>query len=241
MQNIKRFYKAVAVGEGVAGYAILLDGRAVRTPAKAPLEVASAALASAIAAEWDAQEQEVKAASMAMNNLACTAIDIVGPRRSEIIDDLVGYGGHDLICYWADEGGELLRRQQQHWQPLLDWTAGSLAAPLVKICGVVSQDQPAASLAALKAVVEQHDPMTLTGLASAVQASGSLVVGLALSHGRLTAEEAHTVSQLDEIFQAERWGEDAEAAARRQALRDDLKSAERFLALARRVEDGEAV
>ncbi len=237
MRNIKRFYKAVTVGKGADGYAILLDGRAVRTPAKAPLEVASTALARAIAEEWDVQDQEVDAAGMAMNNLACTAIDIVGPRRSEIIDDLAGYGGHDLICYWTDEGGELLRRQQQHWQPLLDWASESLAAPLVRICGVVSQDQPTASLAALKAVVEEHDPMTLTGLASAVQASGSLVVGLALSLGRLTAEEAHTVSQLDEIFQAERWGEDAEATARREGLRQDLVSAERFLALARQAEN----
>lgn len=135
MQKIKRFYEAATVGRGSDGYAILLDGRAVRTPGKATLEVGSAVLAEAIAEEWQAQDEEVDPTSMPMNNLACTAIDIVTPRQQEIVEDLAGYGGHDLICYWTDESGDLLSRQQQHWQPLLDWAAQSLSAPLLKTCG----------------------------------------------------------------------------------------------------------
>lgn len=233
MQDIKRFYKAATAGPVAEGFAILLDGRAVRTPAKAPLVVPSQALAEAIAAEWQAQDETVQVAGMALNNLTCTAIDIVAPQRRKIVDDLAGYGGHDLLCYWADGEEELLRRQQQAWQPLLDWAAESLSAPLRKTCGVISQDQPPESLEALQRAVEAHDALELTGLSAAVQASGSLVVGLALSLGRLGGAEAHRVAQLDEDYQAERWGEDAEAAARREALRLEMLTAERFLALIR--------
>ncbi|WP_420347555.1 ATP12 family chaperone protein [Pelagibius sp.] len=233
MRKIKRFYKTAGSVPADDGFGVVLDGRPLRTPAKVPLVVRSGALAAAIAGEWQAQGDDIDTASMALNNLACTAIDIVGPRRREIIDDLAGYGGHDLICYWSDEVDDLLRRQQDHWQPLLDWAAQALGAPLVKTCGVVSQDQPPESLAALKAAVESHDPLALTGLAAVVQASGSLVVGLALSRGRLNAEQAWKVSLLDELYQQERWGEDAEARKRQAALRQEIDSADRFLALLR--------
>lgn len=233
MQKIKRFYKVAEAGSTEEGYAILLDGRPVRTPARALLAVTSPALAEAIAREWQGQGEEVESATMPLNNLACTAIDIVGPRRVEIVDDLVGYGGHDLICYWSDETGELLDRQQQHWQPLLDWAAQDIGASLVKTCGVISQDQPGVALAALKSEIEAHDDMCLTGLAAVVQATGSLILGLGLSHGRLNSEQAFALSQLDESYQQERWGEDAEASARRDALRQDIVSAGRFLGLLR--------
>ncbi|WP_422366216.1 ATP12 family chaperone protein [Pelagibius sp.] len=233
MQKMKRFYKAATAGLTDGGYGVLLDGRPVKTPAKAALAVASQALAEAIAEEWQGQDDEIDTASMSINNLTCTAIDIVGPQRQRIVDDLIDYGGHDLICYWSDETGDLLNRQQQLWQPLLDWSAQSLAAPLSKTCGVISQDQPPASLAALRDAVEVHDTLALTGLTTAAQAAGSLIIGLALSHGRLDAEEAHRLSQLDELYQAERWGEDAEAAARREHLRQEMLAAARFLELVR--------
>lgn len=233
MQKMKRFYKAATAGPTDGGYGVLLDGRPVKTPAKAALAVASKALAEAIAEEWQGQGDEIDTISMSINNLTCTAIDIVGPQRQRIVDDLIDYGGHDLICYWSDETGDLLNRQQLLWQPLLDWSAQSLAAPLAKTCGVISQDQPPASLAALRDAVEGHDTLALTGLTTAAQAAGSLIIGLALSHGRLNAEEAHRLSQLDELYQAERWGEDAEAVARREHLRQEMLSAARFLELVR--------
>jgi len=168
---------------------------------------------------------------MALNALACTAIDIVAPQRARIIEDLLGFGGHDLLCYWTDETGELLRRQQQHWQPLLDWAAADLGAPLKKICGIVSQPQPEESLQALRRAIQAHDDLALTGLAAAAKAAGSVILVLALARGRIDAAEAFRLSQLDELYQAERWGEDAEAAARRAALRLELDSARRFLDL----------
>src|SRR5512138_275704 len=115
-QKIKRFYKlAAAAPEESGGYAVLLDGRPVRTPAKAPLTLPSAALAAAIAEEWQGQGVEVDPRAMPLNALACTAIDVVAPARAQIVADLMGFAGHDLLCYWTDETGELLRRQQQDW------------------------------------------------------------------------------------------------------------------------------
>ncbi len=233
-QKIKRFYReAAGVPAGQGSHAVQLDGRPVKTPAKAPLVVPSAALAEAIAAEWQAQGEQVDPRAMPLNALACTAIDIVAPQRRRIVEDLLGFGGHDLLCYWTDETGELLRRQQRQWQPLLDWAAAELGAPLRKTCGIASQPQPPESLAALERALEAHDDLALTALAAAVKAASSLVLGLALARGRIDAAEAFALSQLDELYQAERWGEDAEAAARRAALRQEIEAAARFLDLVR--------
>jgi len=235
-QKIKRFYKTASAApvpgltEG-GGFTVLLDGRPLRTPAKAPLVLPGEALAAAIAAEWQGQEGTVDPQAMPLNALACTAIDVVRPQRGQIVDDLVGFGGHDQLCYWTDETGELLRRQQQHWQPLLDWAAAELGAPLRKTCGIVSQAQPEASLEALRRAIEAHDDLALTALAAAAKAASSVLIGLALAKRRIDAAEAFRLSQLDELYQAERWGEDAEAAARREFLRQELESARRFLDL----------
>ncbi|MGF1632034.1 MAG: ATP12 family chaperone protein [Kiloniellaceae bacterium] len=231
-QKIKRFYKtATAAPAAQGGFAVLLDGRPLRTPAKTPLVVPTEALAAAVAAEWQGQGEEVIPLAMPLNALACTAIDIVAPQRRRIVEDLLGFGGHDLLCYWTDETGELLRRQQACWQPLLDWAAAELGAPLQKACGITSRDQQAGSLAALERAVEAHDDLALTALAAAVKAASSLVLGLALARGRIDAAEAFTLSQLDELYQAERWGEDAEAAQRLAALRQELEGAARFFEL----------
>lgn len=232
-QKLKRFYKQAAAAPAEGGFAVQLDGRPVRTPAKALLVVPKQALARAIAEEWQGQDEEVDPQAMALNALACTAIDIVTPQRARIVEDLLGFGGHDLLCYWTDETGELLRRQQQHWQPLLDWAAQDLDAPLQKTCGITPQTQPAASLETLERAVAAHDDLALTGLAAAVKAAGSLVLGLALARRRIDAAEAFALSQLDELYQAERWGEDAEAAKARGALRRELEGAAKFLDLVR--------
>lgn len=233
-QKIKRFYKqAAAAAAAEDGYTVELDGRAMRTPAKAPLIVPSQALAEAVAREWHGQSETIDTQAMPLNNLVCTAIDIVAPHRPAIVEEVADYGVHDLLCYWTDETGELLRRQQQFWQPLLDWAGEDLGAPLQKTCGVMPQVQAPECLAALKLAVEEHSDLELTGLAAAAKAAGSLIIGLALSKGRVDAGQAAELSQLDELYQAELWGEDAEAVQRRAALRHDLESAGRLLDLVR--------
>lgn len=236
---MRRFFKTAAVAPasqslgGGGGFAVTLDGRTVRTPGKALLVVPAEPLAAAIAAEWQSQGEEIDPRAMPLNALACTAIDIVRPHRRQVVADLLGFGGHDLVCYWTEETGELMRRQQQFWQPLLDWTAQDLGAPLHKTSGIASRAQPPASLAALERAVEAQDDLSLTALAAAVKAAGSLVIGLALLRGRLDSAEAFRLSQLDEIYQAERWGDDPEAEARRETLRQEIEAAARFLELVR--------
>jgi chaperone required for assembly of F1-ATPase len=228
---VKRFYKTVSVEEAHGRFAIALDSRAVRTPAKSALAVPSEALARAIAAEWEAQGDEVKPHAMPLTRLASTAIDKVAAERARLVDELAGYAESDLLCYRAELPPELVARQEAQWQPLLDWAADRFAARLEVTQGVLPRVQPAASLKALRTAVEAQDDMGLAALHSATTAAGSLVIALALLEDRLAADEAFALSQLDESFQIEQWGEDAEAVLRREAIRDELRAVAEFMAL----------
>lgn len=229
----KRFYGAVGVAPLGDGFTVTLDGRAVRTPAGRPLTLPTEALARAVAGEWEAQEENVRPHTMPMMHLANAAIDRVEPRRQEVIEQTVAYARNDMLCYRADSPPELADRQAASWQPLLDWAAETHGARLTVTCGVTPRDQPAAALDALGAAVEALDDLELAALADVTGASGSLIVALALAAGRIDADEAHAVSQLDESYQVEKWGEDAEAQDRCRRLHADIRAAAAFLALAR--------
>ncbi len=230
-KTIKRFYKTAETAEVDGGLAIRLDGRPVKTPAGKPLVVASKALAEAVAEEWRAQGETVDPASMPMMQLAATALDRAGPERDAILGQLMKYAGTDLLCYRADFPPDLVARQTAGWTPVLDWATRELDAALVTTRGVIAVDQPADALDALRRRVDSYDVWRLTALQLATAASGSLMLALALVEGFLDAERAFALSQLDETYQIEQWGEDAEATERRAALARDIGSAERFLAL----------
>ncbi len=229
----KRCYGAVGVAPLGDGFTVTLDGRTVRTPAGREVTLPTEALARAVAGEWEAQEENVRPHTMPMMQLAGTAIDRVGPHRQAMIEETVAHARTDLLCYRADAPPELKDRQDASWQPLLDWAAESYRARLRVTRGVTPVDQPEAALDALRAAVEALDDMELTALAGVTGSSGSLIVALALAAGRIGADEAHAVSQLDEGYQVEKWGEDAEAQARRRRLHADIRAAAAFLALAR--------
>jgi chaperone required for assembly of F1-ATPase len=230
---MKRFYKAVAVTPMEAGYAVQLDGKPLRTPAKAPLILPSRALAEAIAAEWRDQGEEMRLDDLPLTRLASTAIDLVTPRRPEVVAEVARYAGTDLVCYRAGHPPELAARQHEAWQPLIDWATLRYDAPLEVTAGVVPIAQAPATLRALTAAVEAYDPLELAALHMATAACGSLVVALALLEGRLDVDGAFAAAQLDETFEIEQWGEDAEQMQRRAALKDDMALAHRFIALLR--------
>ena len=230
---MKRFYQSVAAGELEGGYGVLLDGRPLRTPAAARLTVPSESLAAALAEEWAAQAERILPASMPMTQIVCTAIDLAASEPERVVEELLGFAEAELLCYRAEEPEELVRRQAALWQPLLDWAAEAYGARFLLATGIVHRAQPPESLAALGQAVARHDPLTLAALAAAVRAAGSLVVGLALTEGRLTPEEAFTVAELDETYNIEQWGEDAQAAARRAAVRADLAAAHSVVTLLR--------
>jgi chaperone required for assembly of F1-ATPase len=230
---MKRFYQRAEPAKRAGGYAIILDGKPIKTPGRRDLLVPSEALAAAIAEEWNAQATEVRAAKMPLTRFATTTVDRVATQRDAIIRQTANYAATDLVCYRATHPPELAARQQAVWQPLIDWAVLRYDAPLVVTSGVIPKSQSAESLRAFASAVAAHDDFALTALHVATAACGSLVIGLALTQGHLDAEGAFAVSQLDESFQIEAWGEDAEQAARRRALAADIQAAARFISLLR--------
>jgi chaperone required for assembly of F1-ATPase len=228
---MKRVYTSVDTRPAGSGWGIALDGRPLRTPAKRDLIVPSEALAATIAAEWDAQESDIRPETMPLTRLAATAIDRTAEKRADIVAEIANYAVTDLLCYRAERPPALAARQEAVWQPLLDWAAGRYDAGLAVTAGIVPTAQSPASLKAYAAAVAALDHFRLTALQAATAASGSLILALALHEKRLDAEAAFAASQLDETFQIEAWGEDAEAARRRRALAADIAAAARFLDL----------
>jgi chaperone required for assembly of F1-ATPase len=230
---MKRFYKKAEAVPTAGGHGVGLDGRLVKTPGKRDLVVPSLALASAVAAEWDAQQGEIRRERMPLTRLAGATIDRNSTQREAIVRQMAHYAGTDLVCYRATHPPALAARQQAVWQPLIDWAVERYDAPLAVTTGVVPASQPAASLESFAVAVAAHDDFSLTALHAATTACGSLVIALALLEGRLDAAAAFAASQLDESFEIEAWGEDAEQAERRAALAAEIAAAARFMELVR--------
>jgi chaperone required for assembly of F1-ATPase len=231
---VKRFYKTVGVAPGKeGGFRVLLDGRELRSPEKRTLDLPTEPLAEAIAAEWDAQVERVDAHAMPLMSLASTAVDRIGPMRDQIVGEILRFAETDLLCYRADTPDALIRRQEQLWQPLLDWAAMRYDARLKVQTGIVPVMQPPESIAALRLAVEAMDDAALAAASAVTAITGSVVIALALVEQRIGPEEATAASQLDERFQAEFWGEDPEAARRRTSQAVEIDAADRFVRLTR--------
>ena len=230
-ETMKRFYEQAEAGETADGFQVLLDGRPVRTPAKAAMALPTRALAEAVAAEWRAQETEIRPPTMPLTQLASTTLDLTIRQREAVIDQLAAYAGTDLVCYRVDHPPELVAREGQAWQPLLDWAALRHDAALLAVSGIMPREQPEGARRALRAAVAAVDDWTLTALQTTVTACGSLVIGLALIEGRIDAAGAFEASQLHESYQIERWGEDHESTRHRAALRADIADVRRFAEL----------
>jgi len=233
---MKRFWDEAAVAELPEGLAVRLDGRPVRLPGGAVLVVPSPPLAAAVAAEWagagGAKGGKFTLGDLPLTRLVGTAIERVAPDPGPMLDGLARYAETDLLCYRAEDA-RLAARQMAEWQPWLDWAALALDAPLRVTSGVVAVTQPPGALAAIRRAFAAEPPLVLAALGVAVPALGSAVLGLALASGRLDAARAHEVATLDERFQREAWGEDAEHSAMLAARAADVALAARAIALAR--------
>ena len=227
----KRFYKTVGVEDGADGFRVVLDGRPVRTPLKAILSLPARPLADAIAEEWDAQTETIDIPSMPLAGFANAALDRIAVGRSSFVSDIAGYASTDLLCYRADEPPALVERQIAVWQPHLDWLAREKDIRLETTSGIVHVQQDDKELEKVRAIVDDRDDFALTGLHALTTGMGSVVLALAVAERRLKAEEASSASLLDELFQAERWGEDPLAVERRAKLANELVQVERFLNL----------
>ncbi|MGR3760696.1 ATP12 family chaperone protein [Roseobacteraceae bacterium NS-SX3] len=224
----KRFWKQVSVAAADGGFAVELDGRRVKTPAKALLAVPSQELAERIAAEWDEQVDPVDPLSMPFTRSANAAIDKVIPQKAAVADMLAEYGDSDLLCYRAESPEGLVARQAEEWDPALEWAADELGARLFPCAGVLHRPQDPAALAALREQVHAMTPFQLAAFHDLVCISGSLVLGFAAARGWRDADEIWQISRLDERWQEEQWGADAEAQAAAEAKREAFLHAKRF-------------
>jgi chaperone required for assembly of F1-ATPase len=234
---VKRFWDTVTVARDGAEHRILLDGKPMHLPKGGVLLVGPPGLAAAIAEEWrlagGAKGGDMSFTDTPLTRIAGTAREWIAPNPAPTQDAIARYGETDLLCYRAEFPRELAERQSRSWQPWLDWVSETYAAPLRVTTGVVPVRQHHDSINALRRAVGGYDPYVLAGLGIAVPALGSLVLGLALVEARLDAAEAFVLGSLEELFQAEQWGEDAEAAHRRATVAADIALAERFVRLVR--------
>lgn len=227
----RRFWNRAEAAPCPGGFTVLLDGRPVKTPGKAPLVLPSLDLARACAAEWDAQTGAVQPASMPLTRYANSAIDKVAAQHADVVQIVAAYGETDLLCYRAETPQALRERQAAGWDGHLRWAAEVLGAPLRVTAGVVPVPQDPASIAALRARVSEMDAFHLAALHDLVAITGSLILGLAMADRRIEADEAFGLSRIDEQWQAELWGQDEDAAEKEARKRDDLATALRFLRL----------
>ena len=229
----KRFWES-AEGRAIdGGFAVFLDARMVKTPAKKELVVPTLALASAIAKEWDAQVETINPTTMPMTRSANVAIDKVATQFSEVAEIVASYGESDLICYLAEGPQELIERQKRVWQPLLDRTEKEIGVSLAVGSGVVPISQEVSQIQKLKNTVAGYDSFELTALHELVSLSGSLVIGLAAMRDWAPDEELWAASRVDEDWQIEAWGEDEEAQAVERAKWAAFAQAKQFAALLR--------
>lgn len=229
----RRFWKAASVRADDAGFRVMLDERPLMTPGRLPLILPTAALAQAVAGEWDAQAEVIDPHAMPLTRAANSAIEKVAPQFSGVAAMLAEYGSTDLLCYRAEDPAELGRRQAEAWDPLVDWAATELRAPLRITHGVIPVDQDASSLSRFRRHLGGLDAFGLTALHDLVTLPGSLVLGLAVIRGRIDADTAFRLSRIDEAFQIERWGSDAEADDAAESRRAAMLVAERLWHLAR--------
>jgi chaperone required for assembly of F1-ATPase len=230
---MKRFYKEVSVGEAEGGWRVLLDGRPIRTQGGRPQVVAAKPLAEAMAAEWAEQGEEIDTAAFHFRDLADFALDAVASQRAETIAELVRYASTDTLCYRAAPGEPLHDRQLAVWEPLLAAAERRWDIHFARISGIMHEDQPAETLLRMEAVLDAEDDFILAALRMLVSLSASLVIGLAAIAGDADAEALWRAANLEEDWQAELWGRDAEAEARRQTRFEAFEMAMRFAALAR--------
>ena len=229
----KRFYQeAGCTAAEPSGFAIVLDGKTVRTPSKQPLVVPQQALAEAIVAEWQAQQDQIDPTTMPLTRLANSVIDAVQDRVAAVRDDVAKYFESDLLFYRASFPAELVAREAEHWDPVLFWAADTHNARFILAEGVMHVRQPEAAVAAARAALPD-EPWTIAALHIVTTITGSALLALALHAGRLTADQVWAAAHVDEDWNIERWGADEEVVARRAARQRDFQAAALVLTSAR--------
>ncbi|KQT83542.1 ATP12 family protein [Aurantimonas sp. Leaf443] len=222
----KRFYEKAAIEARDGGFAILLDGRSLRTPARNVFLLPHETAAEIARGEWDGQGERVDPATMPMTRLANTVIDAIAPDPAPVRDEVARFAETDLLFYRASEPERLVERQRLRWDPVLDWASGDLGGPFRLAAGVMHVAQPDRTLARFaERLAAFDDPFRVAALNQMTTLTGSALLAYAVARGRLEADEAWALAHLDEDWNIEQWGEDAEASARRAFRWEEMKVA----------------
>lgn len=234
LEKPRRFYKTVEAAPAEGGFTVLLDGRGVRTPKGRRLVLPTLAVAELVAEEWTAQGATIELAGMHATRLANTAIEAAPEARDATAEAFADYAGSDLLCYFAEAPTGLVQRQIHHWDPVLERAEQEVGLAFVRAAGIVHQSQPEETIAKVREIARGQDDFVLAGLAFGASLFGSAVLAMALLRGWMSGDQAFELSRLDEAWQEEKWGVDAEAAERTRRLRDEAEMLERwFSALGR--------
>ena len=229
--TMKRFWKSASVAPHAEGWRVTLDGRVIKSQGGRPQIVPSRALAEALAAEWDAQAAEIDPAMFVLRDMADYAIDVIAAEPAETAATLLGFASTDTLCYRGEPGHALTRRQDLEWEPLLTQTEARLNIGFVRVAGIIHQPQPPETLARLAAELAALDPFHLAALHTLTSLSASLVIGLAALAPDADLPHLWNAACLEEDWQAEFWGRDEEAEARRERRRLAFFAAARFAGL----------
>ncbi|QOZ08992.1 ATP12 family chaperone protein [Bradyrhizobium sp. CCBAU 51765] len=227
----KRFYKEAGVSEADGGYAVVLDGKPIRTPSGRQVIIPSRDLAEAVAAEWAAQGETIDPMSMPLTRIANSVVEGVVDRVELVSDDLARYFESDLLFYRAGHPAGLVAREAAHWDPVLFWAAETLGAHFILSEGIMHVKQPDQALRAARAALPQ-DAWSVAALHVVTTLTGSALLALALAHGARDADQVWTAAHVDEDWNAEQWGVDEEAASRRATRLRDFEAAVAVLAAA---------
>ena len=230
---MKRFYKAVNIAPDGSGWQVVLDGKPIRTPAKAAQVVPAMALAKAMALEWSAQGPEINPANFTFRNMADYAIDVVARDPAAATADLLRYAETDTLCYRAEAGEALAERQKQVWEPLLRAAEARWDVHFERVDGILHRPQAAATLKRMEAILTPLDTFTTAALTTLTTLAASLVIGLAALEDGSDGEALWAAANLEEDWQAEQWGKDAEALALRARRLAEFSAAMRFAGLVR--------
>lgn len=230
---MKRFYKQVTVAEAQGGFGVCLDGRAIKTVSRNPQTVPTRALADVMAAEWDAQGDEIDAAAFLFRDMADYAIDVVGPDRAAAVESLLPYAATDTLCYRAEPDEAFAIRQREVWEPLLTAAESRLGVKFVRVAGVMHKPQAPETLERLRSELSQMDAFALAALRNTASLAASLVIGLAAITRGADIEALWNAANLEEDWQAELWGKDWQALELRELRAGAFAAAARFAALAR--------
>ena len=213
----KRFYKTVSVSEIEGGFVVLLDGRQLKTPRKKLLLTPNKLTAELVAAEWDAQEDDIIPSTMPVTRLVNVTIELTPESRPDLIAEARKYAGTDLLCYRSDETRLYLEHQAENWDPVLAWAARR-GVSLKTTLSLKAITQDSASLDVVADYAGSLNDLRLTLFVHLTSTFGSAVLAMAVMESHLGGQAAFELSRLDEIWQIKHWGQVDDAKDRTDAI-----------------------